>query len=113
MKYVCSPHTVECSFTGNISKLKYVCSPHTVECSFTGNINKLKYVCSPHTVECSFTGNINKLKYVCSPHTVECLEHTLHTILLEKYTTFCFCKNLVDFNEACLQEATLNLHMHA
>ena len=25
---------------------------------------------------------------------------------------FFFCKNLVDFNEACFHEATLNLHMH-
>ena len=35
-----------------------------------------------------------------------------YTILLEKYLTF-FCENLVDFNEARLHEATLNLHTHA
>ena len=33
-------------------------------------------------------------------------------ILLEKYSIFFLCKNLVDFNEARLQEATLNLHTH-
>ena len=32
--------------------------------------------------------------------------------LLEKYLTF-FCKNPVDFNEARLYEATLNIHMQA
>ena len=33
--------------------------------------------------------------------------------LLEKYPTFFFWENLVDFNEARLHEATLNLHTHA
>jgi len=31
--------------------------------------------------------------------------------MLEKYPYFYFCENLVDFNEARLHEATLNLHM--
>jgi hypothetical protein len=36
------------------------------------------------------------------------------TTLLEKYPTlFYVCEYLVDFNEARLHEATLNLHMHA
>jgi hypothetical protein len=36
------------------------------------------------------------------------------TTLLENNLTFLFfCENLVDFNEACLHEATLNLHMYA
>ena len=35
-----------------------------------------------------------------------------HTTLLEKYPTFFFLENLVDFNEAHLHEATLNLHTH-
>ena len=36
-----------------------------------------------------------------------------NTTLLEKYPTlFYFCKNLVDFNEVRLHEATLNLHTH-
>ena len=30
---------------------------------------------------------------------------------LEKYLTFFYCENLVDFNEAHLHEATLNLHI--
>ena len=33
--------------------------------------------------------------------------------LLEKYPTLFFCENLVDFSEAHLHEATLNLHTHA
>ena len=46
-----------------------------------------------------FTGNINL--------TFE------GTTLLEKYPSFFFCGNLVDFNESRLHAATLNLHMHA
>ena len=34
----------------------------------------------------------------------------LRTTLVEKYPTLFFCKNLVDFNEPRLHEATLNLH---
>ena len=37
----------------------------------------------------------------------------MYTLLLEKYVTFFFCEHLVDFNEAHLHEATLNLHLHA
>ena len=37
----------------------------------------------------------------------------LCTTLLEKYPTFFFCVNLVEFNEARLHEATLNLRTHA
>ena len=33
--------------------------------------------------------------------------------LLEKYPTFSFCENLVDFNEAHLHHVTLNFHTHA
>ena len=36
-----------------------------------------------------------------------------NTTLLKKYQTFFFCENLVDFNEACLHEATLNFHTDA
>ena len=39
--------------------------------------------------------------------------HGSNTTLLEKYPTLVFfCENLVDFNEAHLHEATLNLHTH-
>ena len=37
---------------------------------------------------------------------------SLYTTLLEKYPTF-FSKNLADFNEASLHEATLKLHKYA
>ena len=33
--------------------------------------------------------------------------------LLDNYPNFFFYKNMVDFNEARLHEATLNLHTHA
>ena len=36
-----------------------------------------------------------------------------NVLLLEKYPNFFFWESLVDFNEARLHEATLNLHMHA
>ena len=36
----------------------------------------------------------------------------VYTSLLQKYPTFFLCENLVDFNEACLHDATLNLHRH-
>ena len=36
----------------------------------------------------------------------------VYTTLLEKYPTLLFCENLVDFNEARLQEANLNRHTH-
>jgi hypothetical protein len=32
--------------------------------------------------------------------------------LLEKYPILFICKNLVDFNEVQLHEATLNIHTH-
>ena len=40
------------------------------------------------------------------------LNYSKCTTLLEKYLTFFFCENLVNCNEACLHEATLNLHRH-
>ena len=36
-----------------------------------------------------------------------------YTPMIEKHPTLLFCENLVDFNEARLHEATLNLHTHA
>ena len=39
--------------------------------------------------------------------------YCVHAALLEKYPTLLFiCENLVDFNEACLHEETLNLHTY-
>ena len=46
------------------------------------------------------------------PLDVKVSSNSIHRGLLEKYPTFFFL-NLENFNEAYLQEATLNLHMHA
>ena len=55
--------------------------------------------------------------HVCIAHTHT---HThiyiyiyIYTNMLEKYSNFFFCENLVDLNEARLHEAILNPHINA